>query len=118
MTTGTTPATSGNALDRYFEITARGSTVGREVRGGVVTFLTMAYIIVLNPLILGFVPDSTGAYLGGGPGDGSNLPAIAAGTALVAGLLTILMGSVAKFPLALATGLGLNAFVAFSIGPI
>ena len=111
--TATPSATS--TLDRYFEITARGSTVGREVRGGVVTFLTMAYIIVLNPLILGFVPDSTGAYLGGGPGDGSNLPAIAAGTALVAGVLTILMGTVAKFPLALATGLGLNAFVAVAI---
>ncbi|MBU2075791.1 MAG: NCS2 family permease [Actinobacteria bacterium] len=111
--TATPSATS--TLDRYFEITARGSTVGREVRGGVVTFLTMAYIIVLNPLILGFVPDSTGAYLGGGPGDGSNLPAIAADTALVAGVLTILMGTVAKFPLALATGLGLNAFVAVAI---
>ncbi len=110
-----TAVTGTNALDRYFLITARGSTVGREVRGGVVTFLTMAYIIVLNPLILGFVPDSTGAYLGGGTGQGENLPAIAAGTALVAGLLTILMGSVAKFPLALATGLGLNAFVAFAI---
>ena len=85
------------------------------MRGGVVTFLTMAYIIVLNPLILGFVPDSTGAFLGGGAGDGSNLPVIAAGTALVAGVLTILMGAVANFPLALATGLGLNAFVAIAI---
>lgn len=114
--TSTPPAGAGtSALDRYFEITARGSSVGREVRGGVVTFLTMAYIIVLNPLILGFVPDATGAYLGGGPGDGSNLPAIAAGTALVAGVLTILMGTVANFPLALATGLGLNAFVAVAI---
>lgn len=110
-----TAVTGTNALDRYFLVSARGSTVGREVRGGIVTFLTMAYIIVLNPLILGYVPDSTGAYLGGGTGQGENLPAIAAGTALVAGLLTILMGSVAKFPLALATGLGLNAFVAFSI---
>ena len=89
--------------------------MGREVRGGVVTFLTMAYIIVLNPLILGFVPDSEGNFLGGGPGDGSNLPAIAAATALVAGVLTILMGAAANFPLALATGLGLNAFVAFAI---
>ena len=86
-----------------------------EVRGGLVTFLTMAYIIVLNPLILGFVPDSTGAFLGGGAEPGSGIPAIAAGTALVAGLLTILMGGVANFPLALATGLGLNAFVANSI---
>ena len=104
-----------SGLDGFFDITARGSTIGREVRGGIVTFLTMAYIIVLNPLILGFVPDSTGAYLGGGSGDGSNLPVIAAGTALVAGVLTILMGAVANFPLALATGLGLNAFVANAI---
>jgi adenine/guanine/hypoxanthine permease len=102
-------------LDGYFKITERGSTVGQEVRGGIVTFLTMAYIIVLNPLILGFVPDSTGAFLGGGSEPGSGIPAIAAGTALVAGLLTILMGGVANFPLALATGLGLNAFVANSI---
>ena len=85
------------------------------MRGGVVTFLTMAYIIVLNPLILGFVPDSTGAFLGGGSEPGSGIPAIAAGTALVAGLLTIAMGGFANFPLALATGLGLNAFVANSI---
>ena len=42
-------------MDKFFKITERGSTVGREVRGGVVTFFTMAYIIVLNPLILGFV---------------------------------------------------------------
>ncbi|NYG54892.1 solute carrier family 23 protein [Nocardioides perillae] len=111
----TTPGPRPSGLDRFFSITARGSTVAQEVRGGVVTFLTMAYIIVLNPLILGFVPDSTGAFLGGGPGDGSNLPAIAAATALVAGVLTILMGAVANFPLALATGLGLNAFVAVAI---
>ena len=107
--------TRASGIDGFFKISERGSTVGREVRGGVVTFLTMAYIIVLNPLILGFVPDSEGNFLGGGAGDGSNLPAIAAGTALVAGVLTILMGTVANFPLALATGLGLNAFVAFAI---
>jgi AGZA family xanthine/uracil permease-like MFS transporter len=100
-------------LDKYFDISKRKSTIGREVRGGVVTFLTMAYIIVLNPLILGFVKDSHGHYLGGGLAP--NLPAIAAATALVAGVMTILMGAVARYPLALATGLGLNAFVAFSI---
>ncbi|MEN9711118.1 MAG: hypothetical protein RL441_1110 [Actinomycetota bacterium] len=99
-----------SALDRYFEISARGSDLGREIRGGLVTFLTMAYIVVLNPLILGFTPDVNGHFLAGG--EAPNLPAIAAGTALVAGLLTILMGAVARFPLALATGLGLNAFVA------
>jgi adenine/guanine/hypoxanthine permease len=109
----TTAASSG--IDRYFKISARGSTVGREVRGGIVTFFTMAYIIVLNPLILGFAPDVDGNFLGGGNGDGSNLAVIAAGTSLVAGLMTILMGVVANYPLALAAGLGLNAFVAFSI---
>ena len=101
-------------LDSFFKITERGSTVGREIRGGFVTFFTMAYIVALNPIILGGAQDSTGAYLGGSM-DGANFPAIAAMTALMAGLLTILMGSVANFPLALATGLGLNTFVAVSI---
>ncbi|ROP45667.1 NCS2 family permease [Pseudokineococcus lusitanus] len=101
------------ALDRYFSITARGSTTAREVRGGLVTFVAMAYIVVLNPLIIGTVPDSTGAYLGGG--DAPNLPAVAAVTALVAGVLTITMGVVGRFPLGLAAGLGLNAFVAYGI---
>ncbi len=111
VSTPTAPARSG--IDGFFKISERGSTLGREVRGGVVTFLTMAYIVVLNPLILGYVPDSEGNFLGGGTEP--NLAAIAAGTALVAGVLTILMGSLANFPLALAAGLGLNAFVAFSI---
>src|SRR3954469_7321343 len=104
-----------SALDRFFKISERGSTIEREFRGGVVTFFTMAYIVVLNPLILGYAPDKNGHFLGGGTGDGSNLPAIAAATALVAGLMTILMGTVANYPLALATGLGLNAFVAVSV---
>ncbi len=100
----------GTALDRYFRITERGSTVGREVRGGLVTFFTMAYIIVLNPIILLGAKDADGQLLAGG-----DFAGIAATTALVAGLLTIAMGVVANFPLALATGLGLNAFVAYSI---
>ena len=104
------------ALDRYFKITERGSTVGREIRGGLVTFFTMAYIIVLNPLIIGTQADSTGHYIGGGTEP--NLAAVAAVTALVAGLMSILMGSVAKFPIAIATGLGLNAFLAFSVAKI
>jgi AGZA family xanthine/uracil permease-like MFS transporter len=74
----------------------------------------MAYIVALNPLIIGLVKDGDGKYLGG---DGShpNLALVAAMTALMAGLLTILMGAVANFPLALATGLGLNTFVAVGI---
>jgi len=50
-------------LDRFFEISARKSTVGAEVRGGVVTFIAMAYIIVLNPIILSSAPDVTGPKL-------------------------------------------------------
>ena len=99
-------------MDKFFQITERGSTVGREVRGGVVTFFTMAYIIVLNPLIIGFAKDADGKFV---TGNAPDLPMIAAATALVAGVMTILMGVVANFPLALATGLGLNAFVAYSI---
>ena len=102
-----------SALDRFFHVTERGSTFGREIRGGLVTFFTMAYIIVLNPLIIGTAVDADGQYLGGG-GE-PNIPLVAAATALVAGVLTIAMGVVANFPMALATGLGLNAFVAFSI---
>lgn len=107
------PTPTPSALDRYFGITARGSSVGREVRGGLVTFFAMCYIIVLNPLIIGTVPDSTGHFLGGGTEP--NLPAVAAGTALVAAVMSVAMGAWAKFPLALATGLGLNAYVAYSV---
>jgi adenine/guanine/hypoxanthine permease len=98
-----------NGFDRYFDISARGSTVGREIRGGLATFFTMAYIVVLNPLILGAGTD----------GDGKKLPlaAVAAATALVAGVMTILMGVVGRFPLALAAGLGVNAIVAYEIAP-
>ncbi len=105
-------------IDRFFKVTERGSTIGTEIRGGLVTFFTMSYIIVLNPLILGFVGDGTGNFLGGGPGDGSNLGKIAAATALIAGLMSILMGVVANFPIALAAGLGLNAVVAYSIAAL
>ncbi|MEN9324902.1 MAG: hypothetical protein RL414_656 [Actinomycetota bacterium] len=102
-------------LDSYFKISERGSTVGREVRGGLVTFFTMAYIVALNPLILGGAVDGDKKFLGGFTAFGQNLPLIAAATALVAGILTILMGVVGNFPLAIATGLGLNTFVAYGI---
>ncbi|PXY30967.1 NCS2 family permease [Prauserella muralis] len=104
-------------LDGFFKISERGSTVSREVRGGLVTFVTMAYIVVLNPLILGSFAadapgantDSTGAIL--------PVPQVAAVTALVAGAMTIIMGIVANYPFAMATGLGINALVAVSIAP-
>ncbi|NTW42062.1 MAG: NCS2 family permease [Cellulomonadaceae bacterium] len=115
QTLPTTTKTPSGAVDKFFKITERGSTIGTEIRGGLVTFFTMSYIIVLNPLIIGFVQadQGTGLFLGGG--EGPNIPAIAATTALVAGVLSILMGTVANFPIALAAGLGLNAVVTYSI---
>ncbi|MEU1602268.1 NCS2 family permease [Micromonospora matsumotoense] len=103
------PTHPRNGFDRFFEISARGSTMSREVRGGLATFFTMAYIVVLNPLILGGAVDGDDQKL--------SIPALAAATALVAGLMTILMGVVGRFPMALAAGLGVNALVAFEIAP-
>ncbi|MEV1004665.1 NCS2 family permease [Nonomuraea sp. NPDC050202] len=105
-----------NAIDRFFAISARGSTVSREVRGGIATFFTMAYIVVLNPLILANGKDVDGQFIA----DSSTAPValVAAGTAFVAGVLTILMGVIGKVPFAMAAGLGLNAFVTFQIATV
>lgn len=100
-------------LDSYFKISERGSSVAQEIRGGLVTFFTMAYIVALNPIILAYTPDANGQFLFGGAQPAPAM--VAATTALVAGVLTILMGSIANYPLALATGLGLNTFVAVGI---
>jgi AGZA family xanthine/uracil permease-like MFS transporter len=111
MTTVQTPAAETeraprNAFDRFFEISKRGSTIGTEIRGGLVTFVTMAYIVVLNPLILS-TPDVSGATL--------SSSAVATSTALTAGVMTILFGLVTRLPFAFASGLGINAFLAFSV---
>lgn len=95
------------ALDRFFEISARGSTVATEVRGGVVTFIAMAYIVVLNPIILSGAADVTGHHLG--------FTQVSAVTALAAGVMTILFGVVARLPFAFAAGLGINSFLASSV---
>ncbi|MEW9553780.1 NCS2 family permease [Nonomuraea sp. NPDC050783] len=105
-----------SALDRFFAISARGSTVSREVRGGLATFFTMAYIVVLNPLIIATGKDVDGQYIG--DGSAPNIALVAAGTAFVAGVMTILMGVVGKVPFAMAAGLGLNAFVTFNIATV
>ena len=101
------PASKTSGLDRFFEITARGSTVGREIRGGIVTFVTMAYIVILNPLILGGSQDVVGNALQGAQ--------IGAATGLTAGVMTILFGLFARLPFALAAGLGINSFLAVSV---
>jgi AGZA family xanthine/uracil permease-like MFS transporter len=96
-------------LDRFFRISERGSTLGREVRGGVTTFVAMSYIVLLNPLILGASADITGARL--------TTEQVTTATALAAGVMTILMGLVGNAPLALAAGLGVNGVVAFQMAP-
>ena len=78
-----------------------------EVVAGITTWLTMAYILFLNPQILGAVTDSAGTTLG--------FPQVLTVTALVAGVMTLAMGLWANYPFAIASGLGLNAFVAFTL---
>lgn len=115
--TRSTEERAGSGMDRFFKITERGSTTSREIRGGVVTFVTMAYIVVLNPLILGsFSASDAGAHKDV-LGHILPVPQVAAVTALVAGVLTILMGLVANYPFAIATGLGINSLVAVTIAP-
>jgi AGZA family xanthine/uracil permease-like MFS transporter len=88
-------------LERFFGITREGSTVATEARAAVVTFLTLSYILLVNPQIL----SQTG------------MPAadIAVATALAAGLATLLMGLWANYPFALAPGMGLNAYFTFGV---
>ncbi|MEO6109711.1 MAG: NCS2 family permease [Candidatus Saccharimonadales bacterium] len=97
------------AVDRFFEITKRGSTFLRETNGGVATFLAMSYIVVLNPIIL------TGAPV---EGYTPSFHSVATVTALVAAIATLAMGVIGKVPFALAAGLGINGIVAFQLAPI
>ncbi|MFZ0832044.1 MAG: NCS2 family permease [Mycobacterium sp.] len=94
-------------LDRFFEIAARGSTIGTEIRGGVVTFIAMAYIVVLNPIILSGTADVDGHELA--------FTQVSAVTSMAAGVMTILFGVVARLPFAFAAGLGINSFLASSV---
>jgi adenine/guanine/hypoxanthine permease len=100
---------SSSVLERYFELGRRGTTLGGEVRGGLTTFMVMAYIIFVNPAILSFA--GVPALQGQGP----PFAATQAATCLVAGVMTITMGLATNYPLALAAGMGLNAAVAFQL---
>ena len=106
-TTAPSRPTASSRLDGYFSISERGSTLGTEIRAGVATFLTMAYILFVNPQILGAVADGAGNKLA--------FDQVLTVTALVAGIATLAMGVIGRHPFALAAGLGLNAFVAFSL---
>ncbi|MBO9558298.1 MAG: NCS2 family permease [Caulobacter sp.] len=88
-------------LERLFGLKAHGTNVRTEVLAGVTTFMTMAYIVVVNPAILGEA--------------GMPVAAVAAATCLAAGFGSILMGLVANYPLALAPGMGLNAYFTYTV---
>ncbi|GHA64350.1 NCS2 family permease [Streptomyces termitum] len=96
-------------IDRYFRVTERGSTFAREIRGGFATFFAMAYIIVLNPIILGSAKDMYGHQLDGGQ--------LVTATVLSAAFSTLLMGVIGNVPIALAAGLGVNTVVALQLAP-
>ncbi|WP_189351214.1 NCS2 family permease [Zhihengliuella salsuginis] len=112
-TTAPPPPGPLRVLDSFFEISRRGSTLTREFRGGTVTFFTMAYIVILNPLIMGgFSAENAPLDVAGGW-----LPAAQVGavTGLTAGVMTIAFGVVANLPFGLAAGLGINSFLAVSV---
>ncbi|WP_148668028.1 NCS2 family permease, partial [Streptomyces sp. WAC05950] len=103
------PREPSGGMDRYFKISERGSTVAREVRGGFATFFAMAYIIVLNPIILGNAKDMYGHQLDSGQ--------LVTATVLTAAFTTLLMGVIGNVPIALAAGLGVNTVVALQLAP-
>ncbi|HWW79590.1 MAG TPA: NCS2 family permease [Steroidobacteraceae bacterium] len=88
-------------LQRLFDLQGHGTTVRTEVFAGFTTFLTMAYIVVVNPLILGEA--------------GLPVAGVAVATCLSAGIGSILMGLLSNYPLALAPGMGLNAYFTFTV---
>ena len=88
-------------LDGYFKITERDSTISREVMGGVTTFLAMAYIIIVNPSILSL--------------SGMDKGALITVTCLASFIGTIIAGIWANSPIALAPGIGLNAFFTYTL---
>lgn len=90
-----------DSLRRFFNLEQHGTTVGTEIRGGVITFMAMVYILIVNPSILS---------ASGMPAD-----AVFVATAIASGVATILMGIYAKLPFALAPGMGLNAYFAYSV---
>ena len=98
--TGATVA-EGGLLERHFRLRERGTTTRTEVLAGFTTFLTMAYIVLVNPAILGQA--------------GMPVASVAAATCFAAAFASILMGLVANTPLALAPGMGLNAYFSFTV---
>jgi AGZA family xanthine/uracil permease-like MFS transporter len=99
-----------DSIATYFKFAERGTTLATEVKAGLTTFMVMAYILLVNPSIL-----SNMVGLPGSAEVNAFIPAAAAATALIAGVMTIAMGVIANAPIALAAGLGINGAVAFGL---
>lgn len=95
-------------IDRAFAVTSSGSSLRREVRAGLTTFLTMSYILFVNPDILGRV-------INAGSGVSDAFPKLLFATAAAAAVGSLLMGLLARYPYAQAPGMGLNAYFAFTV---
>src|SRR5438034_6289711 len=100
---------AGAFLERWFGFTERHTDLATEVRAGVTTFMVMAYIIFVNPIVLGY------SGVAGLEGKGLPFSPTLTVTCLTAGLLSIAMGLASNYPFALAPGMGLNAVVAFEL---
>lgn len=87
-------------LEKQFHLKEHGTTVHTEIIGGITTFLSMAYILAVNPSILGAVMDPGGVF---------------AATALASGVATLVMALYANYPIALSAGLGVNAYFAYTV---
>lgn len=102
-------------FDEFFRISARGSTIQNEIKGGVITFLAMVYILVVNPMILGAYADPITGIPGVALAAGYTAPEVFTATALAAIIACLLMGLYSRFPVALAPGMGVNAFLSYTI---
>jgi len=93
----------GKNMEKLFKLQEKGTTCQREILAGFTTFLTMAYILAVNPGMLGII------------GDGMTPQAVFTATAVASAIATLIMAFFANLPVALAPGMGLNAFFTFTI---
>ena len=98
------PARPTSAFDRYFELSKSGSNVPQEIRAGITTFLTMSYILFVNPQVLGNAIKIDNAFV-----------QLLMTTAMAAAFGSLIMGLIARYPFAQAPGMGLNAFFAYTV---
>jgi len=100
------PADVMGRIDEFFEISARGSTITAEIRGGVVCWMTMIYILLVNPIIL---------HKASTPSDSFDIDSIISATAFTAAISSVFVGFAANMPFGIMPGMGLNAYFTFGM---